>query len=377
MATFRNEFSWSASRDRLFRSCPRAYYYNYYAYWNGWSYKADAKTKLIYRLKKLQSTALWAGSIVHDVIQDFLELKQKIAISPSQPELHEVHYELLHLINLHQCETTSYTGELKEKAALELSALKQVAQAIDAGESPHFNEHYLHAIARLKLRRGFKESLAQKKHPDNKKLHLYEHFYHEPLGREEADKVSNKIYSALSAFFSAPAVRSMLATPVGNWKSIDELTKYNLKKLLTTVDDHERFFYKDIPVWCAIDFAYIDHAGELWIVDWKTGKENKAELQNQLASYAIFANQEWGVDFDKIHLCGIYLNEEGRMSEYPLTLAEIQEARESIANSCRGMLSLLDDQPQNETSERHFIPSPDSFKCRYCNFKQVCEAKVD
>ena len=48
MATFRNEFSWSASRDRLFRSCPRAYYYNYYAYWNGWDRRADAKTKLIW-----------------------------------------------------------------------------------------------------------------------------------------------------------------------------------------------------------------------------------------------------------------------------------------------------------------------------------------
>ena len=86
MASFKNTFSWSASRDRLFRSCHRAYYYNYYGYWNGWSYDADPKTKLIYKLKKLQSTTLWAGSTVHDILQDILTMIKAIATGASEPE---------------------------------------------------------------------------------------------------------------------------------------------------------------------------------------------------------------------------------------------------------------------------------------------------
>ncbi|NIM97104.1 MAG: hypothetical protein GTO24_03145 [candidate division Zixibacteria bacterium] len=31
MSEIRNEFSWSKSRDEVFQTCPRQYYFNYYA----------------------------------------------------------------------------------------------------------------------------------------------------------------------------------------------------------------------------------------------------------------------------------------------------------------------------------------------------------
>ena len=108
----------------------------------------------------------------------------------------------------------------------------------------------------------------------------------------------------------------------------------------------------------------------------KTGKENKEELQNQLASYAIFAQQEWGFPLEKIHLCGVYLNENGRVSHYPLTVEQIMNCKESIAQSCRNMLDLLENQAENSANENNFAAAPDSFKCRYCNFKKVCPDAV-
>ena len=52
MSTFKNEFSWSISRDRVFQTCPRQYYFNYYGYWDGWETGAPAKTRQIYILKQ-------------------------------------------------------------------------------------------------------------------------------------------------------------------------------------------------------------------------------------------------------------------------------------------------------------------------------------
>jgi len=36
MSEIRNEFSWSKSRDEIFQTCPRQYYFNYYGYWGSW-----------------------------------------------------------------------------------------------------------------------------------------------------------------------------------------------------------------------------------------------------------------------------------------------------------------------------------------------------
>lgn len=69
----RNEFSWSRSRDAIFRECRRRYYYQYYGSWGGWSPRADPLTREIYILKQLTGRQAWAGSVVHDCIQRSLE----------------------------------------------------------------------------------------------------------------------------------------------------------------------------------------------------------------------------------------------------------------------------------------------------------------
>jgi hypothetical protein len=41
----KNEFSWSISRNKVFQTCPRQYYFNYYGYWGGWELDAAERTK--------------------------------------------------------------------------------------------------------------------------------------------------------------------------------------------------------------------------------------------------------------------------------------------------------------------------------------------
>jgi hypothetical protein len=36
MAEFKNEFSWSKTRDDVFKICPRQYWFSFYGYSNGW-----------------------------------------------------------------------------------------------------------------------------------------------------------------------------------------------------------------------------------------------------------------------------------------------------------------------------------------------------
>ena len=69
MAEFKNEFSWSKTRDEVFRTCPRQYWFAYYGYWNGWLEDVSQRTRQIYVLKNLKSRQIWAGEKVHECIQ--------------------------------------------------------------------------------------------------------------------------------------------------------------------------------------------------------------------------------------------------------------------------------------------------------------------
>jgi|APSaa5957512622_1039677.scaffolds.fasta_scaffold00224_41 hypothetical protein len=70
---FKNEFSWSKSRDGIFRECRRKYFFNHYGFWNGWIASEDDRIKRIYYLKKLNGKEVWMGSAVHGVIEFILK----------------------------------------------------------------------------------------------------------------------------------------------------------------------------------------------------------------------------------------------------------------------------------------------------------------
>ena len=77
MSEISNEFSWSKSRDEIFQTCPRQYYFNYYAYWGGWESNAPERTRQIYILKNLKNRFMWAGGKVHDCIKHTLKNLQR------------------------------------------------------------------------------------------------------------------------------------------------------------------------------------------------------------------------------------------------------------------------------------------------------------
>jgi hypothetical protein len=69
MSELKNEFFWSKTRDEVFKTCPRQYWFSYYGYWNGWLENAPERTRQIYILKNLKNRHMWAGEKVHECIQ--------------------------------------------------------------------------------------------------------------------------------------------------------------------------------------------------------------------------------------------------------------------------------------------------------------------
>ncbi len=65
----KNDFSWSYSRAAKYQHCPRAYYYHYYAAWEGWQENAPAPVRRAYLLKNLTDVPRWVGTLVHETLK--------------------------------------------------------------------------------------------------------------------------------------------------------------------------------------------------------------------------------------------------------------------------------------------------------------------
>ena len=80
-------WSWSYSRHQQFEKCKRMYYYNYYAYWNGWKDDVSEETKTLYRLKKLQNIYAVMGNAFQSAINQAIFAKRDLIEIPSEQQL--------------------------------------------------------------------------------------------------------------------------------------------------------------------------------------------------------------------------------------------------------------------------------------------------
>ena len=305
MAALSNDFSWSVSRDQLFRTCPRAYYYNYYGSWGGWAADAPERTRRLYLLKNIKSLAMWGGSLVHEVVAEAL------------------------------------------------NRYARTGHPITVGE--------LQASARTRLRSGWVEAVNEQWRRRPKKTNLHELYYGngKTLPRETTDALRDRVYGCLAAFVESPVLREILAVPFLQWKPVDTLDTFDLE---------------GIKIWCAIDFAYTDSSGILRLLDWKTGGENRETITIQLGCYALFAMDSWYVPFEKIRCHGVFLRENARTSDYPITAELLVETKDHVLTSAARMREMLDDVEGNVGSEDRFPCRENESVCRRCNFREVCPA---
>lgn len=118
-----NNFSWSFSREALYRRCPRAYYYHYYAAWEGWQPDAPPPVRQTYLLKNLTTIPQWIGTLVHDAIKFALSRLQSGAIVPPADLL----------------------AQMRQRARADVEASRQQAYRQQPKQQPGFQEHYYHA----------------------------------------------------------------------------------------------------------------------------------------------------------------------------------------------------------------------------------------
>jgi hypothetical protein len=172
MNTFKNEFSWSISRDRVFQTCLRQYYFNYYGYWGGWEMDAPARTRQIYILKNLKNRYMWAGAKVHDCIKHTLtNIKRGISVL-------------------------------------------DVDQIVD--------------ITLNQMREEFRSSREKRYLTHPKTCALFEHEYDLDILDAEWKKTAGKVEKCLRNFYSSETFEMLKELPQQMWLEVEDFSSFNL-----------------------------------------------------------------------------------------------------------------------------------------------------
>ena len=301
MKLIRNEFSWSKSRNQVFKECPRQYYFNYYRYWGGWEKAAPERTRQIYILKKLKNRYMWAGEKVHESIKHTIRNLQR-----------------------------------------GISVL-----GVDRIVSITLNQ----------MREEFRSSREKRYLVFPKTCALFEHEYNVSLDDAKWKSLAHDVEQCLINFYSSEIFALVKELPRQRWLEVEDFS----------------FFYLDgTKIWAVIDCSFRTKEGAT-IIDWKTGRYTNNDASLQLACYAMYAVEKWGLKPDKVKSVEYNLLSD-QASEFFISAGEIENAKSLIRGSIADMQSLLVDVKNNVPKEEKFFSKVEDDRiCDRCNFRKICD----
>jgi len=295
-----NEFSWSVSRHDTFQTCRRRYFYSYYA---------SQDDPEIHRLKKLSALPLWAGSVVHETIEEILKTRDTL---PSEAEQQAIVHAAVH-------------GRL-------LSDWRQS----EAGPATEPGPEGERGVLRFRL---------------------FEHEYATPVEAEDKKIVVGTVMRSLRNFFKSPVLAEALAVGRSQWLTVEDLVSFDVA---------------GVPVFLRMDMAFRDAQGRVVIVDWKTGRGEGRFNEVQLAGYALYAaRQGWVKSAEEIQTELAYLAIP-RYVRRSVDARKLDHARAFIEKSASRMKALLADPVLNLARMEAFEMIDRPSVCRRCNFRRLC-----
>jgi len=172
MTELKNEFSWSKTRDEVFKTCLRHYWFAYYGHWNGWLGNAPEKTRQIYILKNLKNRYIWAGEKVHECIQRSLNnIRRGIKV---------------------------------------LSIDEIVSITLD------------------QMRAEFRSSRSKNYLKNPKTCALFEHEYEIELTDDQWKEVANNVVTCLRNFYASDIYDGLKSHPRDGWLEVEEFSSFHL-----------------------------------------------------------------------------------------------------------------------------------------------------
>ncbi len=216
--------------------------------------------------------------------------------------------------------------------------------------------------ARFIMREDYKHSRARAYWQERRRLEfmgLMEHEYGEPLPDSEWKRIWDSVEAALSWFFQSPWLERARALQAQQWLEVDEGA------------DHSWFEMEGVKMFAIPDFAFLDDAGNITVVDWKTGVPHTG-YEDQVVGYALYLAHRHRVEPHQIRCRLVFLNA-GQEVEVPVDAQTVQHFSVKFQESVQRMRELLVNAAANTPLDAAQFPMTEELKqCARCAFRRAC-----
>ena len=128
----------------------------------------------------------------------------------------------------------------------------------------------------------------------------------------------------------------------------------------------------ELKAYCKVDFM-LPNGRDIYILDWKTGKQDDLKHRKQLIGYSLFASFHFENKFDRIIPILAYLKDSYSEIIPEITITDIENFKSEMYAETRFMQKLnLDVENNTPTDKDEFTQTESESKCKYCEFKELC-----
>ena len=217
------------------------------------------------------------------------------------------------------------------------------------------------ALTRNRMREDFVASRSGR-YRDNPKhdCGLFEHEYRRPVTDEEWREAADHVDRCLLNFYDSEVWEQLKKTPPDDFLEIERFSRFLLDGVEVTV-----------KLDCAT--RETDHV-IVW--DWKTGRREGSDTRLQLACYAFYLHQAYGIPIHRVHMRRFELSQR---AVHTRTIAEreLDQILDYVRGSIADMRALLDEPEGNLAVEERFARVEQREACLRCNFLKVCKPAID
>ncbi|MCK5053455.1 MAG: PD-(D/E)XK nuclease family protein, partial [Anaerolineales bacterium] len=128
-----------------------------------------------------------------------------------------------------------------------------------------------------------------------------------------------------------------------------------------------------MKAYCKVDFL-LPVQQELFVIDWKTGKQDEDKHGAQLIGYAAWASFHFETDPQAIRPIIAYLSPDYIELELRLEKKNVGEFGQRVKVETNEMYAYCLDVEKNIPNEKSTFPRTSNRRiCEYCNFRELCK----
>ena len=130
---------------------------------------------------------------------------------------------------------------------------------------------------------------------------------------------------------------------------------------------------ENYKAYCKVDFL-IPVKDKVYILDWKTGKQDLQKHSRKLIGYSLWASYHFNTNAKNIKSTVVYLYPDYNEYTVDLTDENLSNFRQQVETETKQMYEYLKDVENNIPKEKDCFEKTDNeFFCRYCNFREICK----